>query len=222
MQILLAEDNPRLADVTRRSLVEDGYLVDIATNGQEACDKSEVNDYDAIILDIMMPKIDGLTVCKMIRAHNTDIPIIMLTALGEPEDRIIGLDSGADDYLVKPFSFGELNARIRALLRRGKRADPIVLKVGKASFDTRTRIAMYNRTPLCLTARELALFQYLLVHRGRVIPKSELLEHVWDMNYQGLSNVLETYIRYLRKKIRDTGEKQEVIITIRGQGYRIG
>ncbi len=221
MQILLAEDNARLADVTRRSLIDDGYLVDIATTGQATIDKFEINEYDAVILDIMMPEIDGLTVCKMIRKADTDIPIIMLTALDDTDDKIKGLDSGADDYLVKPFSFNELNARIRALLRRGKKADPVTLQVGMAMFDTTKKLATYNGKPLDLTAKEVALYHYLLTHHGRIVSKSELLEHVWDMNYQGMSNVVETYVRYLRKKIRETGEDQEIIKTVRGLGYMI-
>lgn len=219
MQILLAEDNSRLADITRRSLIEDGYMVDIAVNGQDAIDKFDINEYDAVILDIMMPEIDGVTVCRMMRTQDPNIPIIMLTALDEIDDKIKGLDSGADDYLVKPFSNGELSARIRALLRRGKKADPVILVVGKMALDSSKKTVAYAGQTLELTAKELVLLRYLMTHHGRVVPKTELLEHVWDMNYDGMSNVVETYIRYLRKKIRGTGEKDEIIKTLRGFGY---
>lgn len=222
MQILLAEDNTRLAELTRRSLVEDGYMVDVAENGQVALDKYDINQYDIIILDVLMPEMDGFTVGREIRARDTTIPILFLTALGEIDDKVKGFQTGADDYVVKPFSFAELNLRVQALLRRGKRADPLVISSGKLALDTIKKQATYDTTPLNLTAKELGLLEYLLIHKGRVVPKTELLEHVWDMNYTGLSNVVETYVRYIRQKIRETGEHSEVISTVRGLGYVIG
>ena len=221
MQILLAEDNSRLAQLTKQSLVEDGFVVDIAVDGQEALDKYAINEYDAVILDILMPKFDGLAVARSIRSNDATIPILFLSALGEIDNKIRGFQTGADDYLVKPFSFEELTLRIQALLRRGKRADSIILRAGKLSLDSLKQQAFYDDVPLRLTAKELGLLRYLLVHKGRVIPKSELLEHVWDMNYNGLSNIVETYVRYLRKKIRDTGERQDIIKTVRNLGYVI-
>lgn len=221
MKILLVEDHSRLADVTKRALVEDGYVVDIASDGQVALDMFDINDYDLLVLDIMLPEIDGLTVCRTIREQDADVPIIMLTARDGLGERVEGLDNGADDYLVKPFSFDELSARIRALLRRGKKADATVLVVGNLELNPATKVVTYEDKALDLTAKEFTLLQYFMRHSGRVIPKNELLEHVWDMNYDGLSNVVETYVRYLRQKIKAAGGADNVIQTLRNLGYKI-
>jgi DNA-binding response OmpR family regulator len=222
MQILLAEDNQKLANLAKQSLMEDGFVVDIAINGIEALDKFEINEYDLVILDVLMPEFSGLSVAEKIREHDLVVPILMLTALGELEDKIKGFHAGADDYLVKPFSFEELTLRVKSLIRRGKRADPVTLVVGKLSLDTNRQVARYGNEALILTAKELGLLRYLLINKERVVSKTELLEHVWDMNYDGLSNVVETYIRYLRHKLRACGAPEDTIKTIRNVGYTIG
>lgn len=221
MQILLAEDHHHLAALTQQALTEDGYMVDVTYNGREALDKFEINTYDLVILDIMLPEIDGIEVCRNIREKNTDVPIIMLTALDSIDDKITGLDSGADDYLVKPFSFEELSARIRALLRRGGEAKPVTLTVGHLSLNPVTKEAFYNSTPLSLTAKEYTLLHYFMNHPNEVLSKNELLEHVWDMNYEGLSNVVETYVRYVRNKIKLAGGNPQQIRTVRNLGYTL-
>lgn len=221
MQLLLAEDQSRLASLVKRSLTEDGYVVDIAGDGQEALDKFDINSYDLVILDIMLPNKNGIEVCQAIRQQNTDIPVIMLTALDSVDDKIKGLDSGADDYLVKPFSFGELSARVRALLRRGASAKPTIIKVAQLRFDPATKVITYHDVPLPLTAKEFTLLSYFMYHPGEVLSKSDILEHVWDMNYDGLSNVVETYVRYLRKRFREVDDSRELITTIRNLGYRL-
>ncbi len=221
MKVLVVEDHTRLADVTKRALIEDGYVVDIAQNGQTALDMFELNSYDVVVLDIMLPEIDGIEVCQTMRKTDLDIPIIMLTARDGLGDRVKGLDSGADDYLVKPFSFDELSARIRALLRRGKKADATVLHAAGLELNPATKEVTYDGTKLFLTAKEYTLLQYFMKNSGRVIPKNELLEHVWDMNYDGLSNVLETYVRYIRSKIRKGGGNANIIQTYRNLGYML-
>ena len=221
MKVLVVEDHRQLADLTKRALIEDGYVVDVAHDGQVALDMFDINSYDVIVLDLMLPEVDGITVCRTIRKTDLDIPIIMLTARDGLGDKVKGLDSGADDYLVKPFSFDELSARIRALLRRGKKAEATILNVGELELNPATKVITYDGTPLPLTAKEFTLLQYFMRNSGRVIPKSELLEHVWDMNYNGLSNVLETYVRYLRQKIRECGGSADTIETYRNLGYML-
>lgn len=221
MQLLLVEDQKRLAGLLKRSLIEDGYAVDIASDGQEAIDKFDINNYDLIILDIMLPIKDGIEVCQEVRRSNTDIPILMLTALDGVDDRIKGLDSGADDYLVKPFSDGELSARVRALLRRSGNGRPTILTVGELVLNPATKNVTYKGTLLPLTAKEYTLLSYFMYHAGELLSKNDLLEHVWDMNYDGLSNVVETYVRYLRKRLRDVDSSKELITTVRNLGYRL-
>ncbi|QHN42289.1 response regulator [Candidatus Mycosynbacter amalyticus] len=221
MQLLLVEDQKRLAGLLKRSLIEDGYAVDIASDGQEAIDKFDINNYDLIILDIMLPIKDGIEVCQEIRRSNTDIPILMLTALDGVDDRIKGLDSGADDYLVKPFSDGELSARVRALLRRSGNGRPTILIIGELVLNPATKSVTYKGTLLPLTAKEYTLLSYFMYHAGELLSKNDLLEHVWDMNYDGLSNVVETYVRYLRKRLRDVDSSKELITTVRNLGYRL-
>ena len=179
------------------------------------------SNYDLVILDRMLPKKDGLEVCRAIRTENTDIPIIMLTAKGELEDKIAGLDSGADDYITKPFAFSELTARVRALLRRGGNADPAILRLDDLSLDpARHEVTRANKTIVC-TAREYALLEYLLRNQGMSLSKAQILEHVWDYSYDGLSNIVETYIKYLRKKLQVEPNSVALIHTIRGYGYVI-
>lgn len=221
MQILVVEDEIKIAQLLRRGLLEEHYAVDIAKDGEEALYKHDVNEYDLIILDLMIPKISGLEVCRTIRETNTSIPILMLTAKDALDDKISGLDAGADDYVTKPFSFTELSARIRALLRRGKQADPVVLTLDNLELDPATRVAKRAGKNIFLTAREYSLLEYFLRNQKVVLTKTQLLEHVWDYNYDGLSNIVETYIKYLRKKLRVSAHDKELIHTRRGSGYII-
>lgn len=179
----------------------------------------DINEYDLIILDLMIPKVDGLTVCRKIRIRNSNIPILILTAKDSLEDKIKGLDSGADDYMIKPFSFSELSARIRALLRRGNKADPTILTIDNLLLDPATRTAKRSKRIIDLTAREYSLLEYFMRNKNIVLTKTKILEHVWDYNYEGFSNVVETYVKYLRKKLQVNPKDKELIHTMRGFGY---
>lgn len=219
MQILVVEDEKKIAQALQKGLTDDFYHVDIATEGEEGLYRVSVNEYDFIILDIMLPKIDGITLCKKIRAKNKNVPILMLTAKDELTDKITGLDAGADDYVTKPFSLEEISARIRALLRRGNKAEAVLLTVGDMTLDPATKIVTRNNIPLSLTAREYMLLEYFMRNQGSVLSKTQLLEHVWDYQYEGISNIVETYIKYLRRKLNTYPHAKELIHTVRGLGY---
>ncbi len=219
MQILIVEDERKIAEVLRRCFLEERYQAGIAADGEEALYKCAVNSYDLIVLDLMIPKIDGVEVCRKIREKDKSLPILMLTARGEVSDKVAGLDAGADDYLTKPFSFAELLARVRALLRRGKTADPAVLAFNDLALDPASKQVSRGGKKIALTAREFALLEYFMRYPGVVLTRTRLLEHVWDCNYDGLSNVVETYVKYLRKKIRASPGDPELIHTLRGSGY---
>ena len=219
MQILIVEDEQKIADVLRRGFIEERYQADIAPDGEEALYKFDINAYDLVVLDLMIPKIDGVEVCRRIRETDKSVPILMLTARDAVDDKVAGLDAGADDYVTKPFSFAELLARVRALLRRGKVADPAVLAFGGLSLDPASKEVMRVGTRISLTPREFALLEYFMRYPNVVLTRTRLLEHVWDCNYDGLSNVVETYVKYLRKKIRTGPQDAELIHTLRGSGY---
>ena len=219
MQILIIEDEGKIANILRKGLLEDFYGVDIARDGEEALEKVDTNPYDFIILDLMIPKVDGLTVCKKIREKNSNIPILILTARDDIADKIAGLDAGADDYVTKPFSFAEVSARIRALLRRGNKADPVVLITADVTLNPATKTVKRANKDIFLTAREYALLEYFMRNQNIVLSKSQILEHVWDYQYEGLSNIVETYIKYLRKKLKVFSHNKELIHTMRGVGY---
>lgn len=219
MQVLVVEDEGKIANILRKGLLIDLYNVDIANDGEEALEKISYNSYDFIILDVMLPKIDGLTVCREIRKKNTTIPILILTAKDDINDKIAGLDAGADDYVTKPFSYAEISARIRALLRRGNKADPVILSAADITLNPATKIVIRNKRTISLTAREFALLEYLMRNQNIVLTKSQILEHVWDYQYEGLSNIVETYIKYLRKKLKISKQSKEIIHTVRGTGY---
>lgn len=219
MHLLIVEDEEKIANFLRRGFLEERYAVDIARNGEEALYKFDINEYDCIILDVLIPKADGITVCRKMREKDTGIPVLLLTAKGQVEDKIIGLDAGADDYVVKPFSFDELSARVRALVRRGKRADPVVLKFDNLTLNPATKTASRNGKTIILTTKEYSLLEYLMRNPNSVVTKTQLLEHVWDYNYEGLSNIVETYIKYLRKKLKTSSSDKELIHTMRGSGY---
>jgi len=219
MQILIIEDEKKIANFLRRGLIEERYAADIALDGEEALYKYDINEYDLIILDLMIPKIDGPTVCQKIRSNNSNIPILILTAKDSIEDKIKGLDSGADDYMTKPFSFSELSARIRALLRRGNKADPAILTIDDLVLNPATKVVKRKNKIIDLTAREYSLLEYFMRNQNIVLTKTKILEHVWDYSYDGLSNVIETYVKYLRKKLKVDNKSKELIYTIRGSGY---
>jgi len=196
------------------------YTVDVAYDGEEALEKAEINTYDLIILDIMIPKIDGIEVCRKIRENKIDTPIIMLTAKDTVEDRVRGLDAGADDYLAKPFAFGELVARIRALLRREKAVKSTRLQVGDLVMDPATHEVLRGGKEISLSSKEYRLLDYMMRRPGHVCTRTMIGEHIWGYNFTDDSNVIDVYISYLRRKI-DTGFKKKLIHTIRDVGYKI-
>jgi two-component system, OmpR family, response regulator len=220
MRILVAEDDVRMAAMIQRGLREDGYSVDIAADGTDAIWHASEVDYDAVVLDIMLPGVDGFEVCRRLRESGRWVPVLMLTARTDVGDRVRGLDSGADDYLPKPFSFIELSARLRALIRRGAPPRPAVLTAADLGLDPATRRAWRGEVLLELSAKEFALLELLLRRRGEVLSRTQILEHVWDFAYDGVSNVVDQYIAYLRRKIdRPFGVEQ--LETVRGAGYRL-
>jgi DNA-binding response OmpR family regulator len=221
VRVLLVEDEPHAAQVLAKGLREQAYAVDVAADGEAALFQAGTSDYDALILDLMLPRVDGLAVCRSIRETGSAVPILMLTARDSVESRIEGLDSGADDYLVKPYDFGELLARLRALIRRGRQPVlPQRLAVGALSIDTRTRRADVAGTALALTAKEYALLEYLVRRAGDVVSRSDIAEHVWDEHYDPLSNVVDVYIQRLRRKLETVGQGSR-IRTRRGEGYQL-
>jgi two-component system OmpR family response regulator len=220
MRILVAEDDVRMAAMLRRGLSEDGYAVDVVSDGLEALWQATEIDYDAIVLDLMLPGADGFEVCRRLRQANRWAPVLLLTARTDVRDRITGLDSGADDYLAKPFSFSELSARLRALIRRGSPRRPTVLTAGTLRLDPAARLAWREDVVLELSAKEFALLELFLRHPGEVLSRARILEHVWDFAYEGVSNVVDQYVAYLRRKIdRPFGVEQ--LETVRGSGYRL-
>lgn len=219
MQVLVVEDELKIANLLRRALVEEHYAVDIATDGEMALENCEYNEYDLIILDRLLPKIDGLEVCRQIRLKNTNIPILMLTAKGDIEDKVAGLDSGADDYLTKPFSLDELMARIRSLLRRGSTADLPILEIADLKLDPSRHLVTRSDIEISLTAKEYALLEYFLRNKNLPLSKTQILEHVWDFAYDGYSNIIQTYIKYLRRKLTVKSDSAQLIHTVRGHGY---
>jgi two-component system OmpR family response regulator len=221
MRILLVEDELKMARAVRRGLEREGYAVDVVSDGEDALFQATENEYDAVVLDVLLPGMDGFEVCKRLRGENRWAPVLMLTARDGVEDRIEGLDAGADDYLVKPFAFGELLARLRALIRRGPNERPARLQVEDVVLDPAAHRVTRGGHEVELSAREFSLLEYLMRHAGAVTTRRQILEHVWDYNYDGLSNVVDVYVGYLRKKLeRPFG--QPFIRTIRGVGYGVG
>ena len=220
MRVLVVEDEVKMAHLLQRGLREEGYAVDLARDGTDATWRATETPYDAIVLDVMLPDADGFEVCRILREKEVWSPVMMLTARDGVGDRVAGLDAGADDYLTKPFSFEELLARLRALVRRGAPERPTVLRVGDLSLDPATRRVDRAGVPIDLTAKEFALLGYLMRHTGEVLGRTQLIEHVWDFAYDGDSNVVDVYVRYLRQKI-DRPFGVETIETVRGAGYRL-
>jgi two-component system copper resistance phosphate regulon response regulator CusR len=218
MRVLLVEDDPRMARFVARGMREQCYAVDVAADGEDALFRAAVNDYDLIVLDVMIPVRDGFEVCRDLRARESRTPILMLTARDAVEDRILGLDAGADDYLTKPFAFGELLARARALLRRAAAVRPAALSVADLTVDTAGQRVWRSGREVRLTAKEYALLEFLVLNAGRVVGRAEIAEHVWDERYDPFTNLIEVYINRLRQKI-DAPSLQPLIHTRRGAGY---
>jgi two-component system, OmpR family, response regulator len=220
VRLLLVEDDAKLGRAVARGLRHEGYAVDVATDGEEALLQAGVWDYDAIVLDVMLPGRDGLGVCAQLRGRGCWAPVLMVTARGEVPDRIRGLDAGADDYLAKPFDFDELLARLRALLRRAPAERPARLEVGDLVVDPATRDVERGGTRVELTAREFAVLEYLARHPGEAVTRTQLLEHVWDANHEGSTNVVDVYVGYLRKKLEQPFDRP-LIRTLRGVGWSL-
>lgn len=220
LRILVVEDEARVASFVARGLGEEGYAVDVVGHGVEALEQALAGDYDVILLDVMLPGIDGWEVLSRFRASGGEAPVMMLTARDAVEDKVRGLDTGADDYLTKPFSLSELQARIRALLRRGDRAGPI-LRLADLELNPATRWVTRAGRRINLSAREYALLEFFMRHTDRILSRSTLLEHVWDYAFDPETNVVDVYVSYLRNKI-DRGFSPPLIHTLRGVGYRFG
>jgi DNA-binding response OmpR family regulator len=220
MRILLVEDEPDAAQMLAKGLREQSYAVDVAMDGDTAVYQAGVNDYDLVILDVMLPIKDGFEVCRELRAEGLTFPILMLTARDAPPDRVTGLDAGADDYLTKPFDFHELLARLRALLRRGPALRPEAMKIADLVIDTRARRVRRGDRQIELTAKEYALLEYLARRAGEVVSRAEIAEHVWEENFDPFSNLIEVYVQRLRRKI-DEGDAPKLLRTRRGEGYML-
>ena len=218
MRILVVEDEKRLADFIKNGLEEQNYSVDIANDGESAEYLALTNEYDLLILDILLPKKNGWEVCESLRENGLDTPIIMLSALSDVSDRIKGLDKGADDYLPKPFVIAELVARVKALLRRSYQISQPVIKIKDLVFDTTTRTVKRDGEEIALTNKEFALLEYLILNKNKVVTRTMISEHVWDIHFDPGSNVIDVIINFLRKKIEKKGEER-LIHTIRGAGY---
>ena len=218
MRLLLVEDDARIARFVAKGLREESYAVDVVANGNDAVYQTEINDYDVVILDVMIPGMDGFATCRAIRAKGKRTPILMLTARDGVEDRITGLDSGADDYLTKPFEFGELLARLRALLRRPKEVRSPKIAVGDLVLNTAAQTVKRGARTISLTTKEYALLEFLACNAGRVIGRAEIAEHVWDESFDPFSNLIEVYVNRLRRKI-DEGAAKPMLQTRRGSGY---
>ena len=220
MRILVVDDDRRLCTIVKRGLLEEAYAVDLAYDGEEGEYLAEVNPYDLIILDIMLPNKDGIQVCRELRAKKVNTPILMLTAKDTVEDRVKGLDTGADDYLIKPFAFSELLARVRALLRREGMAKSPELQVGDLTLNTLTRQVWRGQRPIELTTKEYVILEYFMRHPNVVVTRTMIEEHAWDYDFDSLSNLVDVYIRRLRRKI-DNEREDSLIQTVRGAGYRL-
>jgi two-component system, OmpR family, response regulator len=220
MRVLIVEDELKMASLLRRGLVEEGHAADVATSGEDALWMAQAHSYEAIVLDVMLPGKSGFETCKQLRNAGVWSPVLMLTARDGVDDRVAGLDVGADDYLTKPFSFAELLARLRALVRRGSGERPTELAVGSLRLDPASRRAWRDQTEIGLSPKEFALLEAFMRRPGEVLSRLQLLEHAWDFAYEHRSNVVDVYVRYLREKI-DRPFDCESLETVRGVGYRL-
>ncbi|HEY1360482.1 MAG TPA: response regulator transcription factor [Thermoleophilaceae bacterium] len=216
MRVLVVEDDVKMAGLVRRGMREEGLAADVAVKGEDALWMAQANEYDAVVLDVMLPGIDGFETCRRLRGEGVWTPVLMLTARDAVEDRVAGLDGGADDYLTKPFSFAELLARLRALVRRGPVEKPAVLEVGGLRLDPASRRVWRGDDEIPLSAKEFALLETFMRRPGEVLSRYRLLEHAWDYDYENRSNVVDVYVRYLRQKVG-----RDAIETVRGAGYRL-
>ncbi len=220
MRILLVEDEHRLSEVLKKGLVEEGYAVDQAFDGEEGLYLAQNEPYDLMVLDVMLPKKDGVQVIKALREHGKNIPTLMLTAKTQLEDKIIGLEAGADDYLTKPFAFAELKVRLQALLRRSHNQSQNVFQIDNLKLDPTKHQVLRDDKEIKLTPKEFAVLEYMLRHTEEVVTRTQITEHVWDYNFDSMSNVVDVFLTTLRKKIDLAGEKK-LIHTIHGVGYKI-
>lgn len=220
MRLLVVEDEPKLAQFIQRGLTEESFVVDVAPDGEEALERADRTAYDLVVLDLMLPGMDGFAVCRALRARSSDIPILILSARGVVEDRVKGLEIGADDYLTKPFAFSELNARVRALLRRRQPAALVALSVADLTLDPITRVVKRGARRIDLTQKEFALLEHLMRHAGQVVSRTMIAEYVWGFNWDRLTNVIDVYVNRLRKKIEEPDEPR-LIHAVRGAGYTI-
>ncbi|MGI6766730.1 MAG: response regulator transcription factor [Lentihominibacter sp.] len=220
MRVLVVEDQKDLNEIISRKLTSEGYSVDSCFDGEEAEDFLRCATYDAIIMDIMMPGKTGIGVLRDLRAAGDKTPVLLLTALGTVDDRVAGLDSGADDYLVKPFDFDELLARVRAMIRRGSGIADNVIRAGDLTMDIASHTVFRGEEALTLTAKEYSILEYLLQNKGRVLSRDKLSNHIWNYDYDGASNVIDVYVHHLRKKV-DGGREDKLIETVKGVGYII-
>jgi heavy metal response regulator len=218
MRILIIEDEKKIADFLKRGLKEEGYSVDIANDGEEGHFLATTQEYDLVILDLMLPKIDGLSLCRTFRAEKITTPILILTVKDSIKDKVSGLDAGADDYLTKPFSFEELLARVRALLRKKEMPVPPELLVADLKLDLVNHKVNRGGRDIPLTAKEYSLLEYLMRNKGTVVTRTMISEHVWDINFDTFTNVIDVHISYLRKKV-DQGQPRKLIQTVWGRGY---
>ena len=218
MRVLLVEDDDRLASSVANQLRQAGFAVDIVARGEDALRESAISPYDAIVLDLQLPDLDGVEICRRLRERGTPVRIIMATARDGVADRITGLDTGADDYLVKPYSVRELIARLRALLRRPEAALPTVYRVADLELNTATRVARRGERTIDLTTKEFVVLEYMMRNAGRVLTREQISEHAWDANYDPFSNVIDVYVGYLRTKLEAEGEPR-LLQTMRGAGY---
>lgn len=220
MRILIIEDERRLANIVKKGLTEEGFAIDLAFDGEEGKYLAESEEYDLIILDITLPKMDGVTICRQLRKKNIKTPIMMLTARTTLEEKVIGLDSGADDYLTKPFAFLELRSRIHALIRRSKQESSPILKIDDLELDPIKHTAQRGGKTISLTPKEFSVLELLLRHKDEVVSRTIIIEHVWDYNFDSMSNVVDVFIASLRRKI-DRSKSVKLIHTIHGIGYKI-
>jgi heavy metal response regulator len=218
MRLLVVEDEKKVTGFIKKGLEEEGYAVDIALDGEEGLGMALDRVHDLIILDIQLPRMDGLRVLQRLREERVTTPVLLLTVRATIEDKVLGLDAGADDYLTKPFAFQELVARVRALLRRRVQAEPAVLQIADLTLDPARRIVVRDGEKIDLTPREFALLDYFMRNPGRVLTRTMIIEHVWDYDFDTMTNIIDVYVNYLRKKI-DAGQEPKLIHTVRGVGY---
>ncbi len=218
MRILVVEDEKKIANFIKRGLKEEGYAVDAAEDGEQGYFMATTQDYDLIVLDLMLPKIDGLTLCRKLRGEKVPSSILILTAKDTVKDKVSGLDSGADDYITKPFAFEEFLARVRVLLRKQASSTPVKLTAGELTLDLVTHKVSRGGKEIELTAKEYALLEYFMRNAGTCVTRTMISEHVWDMNFDSFTNVIDVYVNYLRKKL-DSGPGKKLIQTVRGRGY---